>query len=44
MPKSKSKNEFKVVKILKSDYLKIKKWAVVREMKIYEVISYLVNK
>lgn len=40
MPKT---NEFKSVKILKSDWKKLKKWSAVRDIKIYEIISQLVK-
>ena len=39
MPKSK----YRTIKILEKDYLKIKKWAAVRDMKIYEVVGELIN-
>lgn len=40
----KQKQKFKTIKILESDYKKIRKWAFIREMKIYEVIALLTKK
>jgi hypothetical protein len=40
----KQKNDFVSVKILRADYKKAMKWAIVRDMKFYQVISLLINK
>lgn len=42
--KDTKKADLITVKILRSDYKKLKRWAVTREMKFYELVSVLVNK
>jgi len=37
-------NKFRTIKVLEEDYLKIKKWAVQRDMFDYEIVSFLTSK
>lgn len=38
------KNKYRTIKILESDYKKIKKWAAIRDMKMYEIVKWLIEK
>lgn len=38
------KQDYITVKILRQDYKRLKKWAVIRDMKFYELVSLLVDK
>lgn len=37
------KSKFRTIKIREKDYKKIKKWAAIRDMYIYDVVHFLIN-
>lgn len=39
----KVKKKFRTMKVLEEDYLKVKKWSAIRDIKIYEVIHLMVE-
>jgi len=41
--KPKPKRKYRAIRILEADYMKIRKWAAIRNKQLVEIISLLVN-
>jgi len=44
MKKAKTLKKYRSIKIYEEDYLKVKKWAAVRDMKMVDIIRLMVEK